>query len=197
MRTLLVTTILLSGLLLGSARALAADGVVEGLLPPEQRGQIEVVYVEHAGGDFKPATAVMDQRNLAYVPHVLPVLSGTTVRFQSHDRELHNVFARGPDHRVLFNLAVLPHMQMEETFKTLGVTTLTCNVHKTMLAYVLVLQNPYFAVPDAGGRWRIRLPAGRYVIRSWGEQLDDGALARGFPVEVAAGGDSRVTFPSP
>ncbi len=184
------------GLALVGARALAAANVA-GQIPPDQRGQIDLVYVEHVEGSFKPAgPAIMNQRNLAYVPHLLPVLRGTPVRFRSDDQVLHNVFARGPDQRVLFNLAVLPHMQLEKTLDALGATELTCSVHRAMLAFVFVLQNPYWAVPDEHGRWEIRgLPAGHYAVRVWGEALDDGARAKRYPIDVAAEGSQTLALP--
>ena len=43
-----------------------------------------VVYIDEVpGGKFSPPgePAVMDQRNLRFIPHVLPILVGTTVYF--------------------------------------------------------------------------------------------------------------------
>jgi hypothetical protein len=41
-----------------------------------------------------------------------------------------------------------------------------------MSAVVLVLDNPYFAVPDAEGRYSIpRLPPGDYTIIAWHERI--------------------------
>jgi plastocyanin len=35
---------------------------------------------------------VMDQRNLEFLPHVLPILVGSTVQFPNNDKVDHNVF---------------------------------------------------------------------------------------------------------
>ena len=40
------------------------------------------------------APARMDQKNLRFVPHVLPIVRGTSVRFYNSDFEPHNVYSR-------------------------------------------------------------------------------------------------------
>ncbi|MEE9449005.1 MAG: hypothetical protein V3V72_03055, partial [Ignavibacteriaceae bacterium] len=55
-----------------------------------------VVFLEKVDGKFplpkeKP---VMDQNNMVFVPHVLPLVVGTTVQFPNSDNVRHNVFSR-------------------------------------------------------------------------------------------------------
>jgi plastocyanin len=170
-----------------------SGSVVQGSLSPDVLEKVQLVYVEHVDGTFAPKTAVMGQKGNTYRPHVLPVLVGSTVEFQSQDPELHNVFARGADHHVMFNQAVLPHMKMSQIFAKPGVVKLTCNVHKTMLAFVPVLQNPYWAQPGKDGSWKIEgLPPGQYQVRIWGEELDDSLLGKSFPVEVTGPTQSQT-----
>ena len=55
-----------------------------------------VVYVAAIPGKTFPAPkehAKIDQLNLVFSPHVLPVLVGTTVDFLNSDAVLHNVFS--------------------------------------------------------------------------------------------------------
>ena len=187
--------ILLGIVLVVSSGAAQADpgSVVQGSLGADFASKVQLVFVEHVDGTFVPKPAVMNQQSNTYRPHVLPVLVGTTVAFKSGDPELHNVFARGADHHVMFNQAVLPHMQMTQTFSKPGVVKLTCNVHKGMLAFVPVLQNPYWATPGKGGSWRIEgLPPGQYQVRIWGEELDDALLAKSFPIDVTDPGQTQT-----
>jgi plastocyanin len=178
---------------LASSLALADGSVVQGSLGSDVSDKVQLVYVEHVDGTFAPKTAIMNQHGNTYRPHVLPVLLGSTVEFHSQDPELHNVFARGADHHVMFNQAVLPHMQMKQVFAKPGVVKLTCNVHKTMLAFVPVLQNPYWAEPGKDGSWKIEgLPPGQYQVRIWGEELDDALLAKSFPVSVTGPAQSQT-----
>ncbi len=46
-----------------------------------------IVYIEKMDGKFAPpeAHAIVDQQNLVYIPHVLPLLAGTTVDFPNSD----------------------------------------------------------------------------------------------------------------
>ena len=174
-----------------SLPALAAPAGIEGSIDDASiRRKVDLVYVETVAGS-PPSTgkAVIDQKGNTYLPHVLPVVVGTTVTFHSFDPELHNVFARGSK-RVLFNQAVLPQMHFDQTFKELGVVQLTCNIHKEMRAYVVVLQNPYFAIPDnKTGKFTLPagLPAGTYTARIWGEKLSDEEKAKTFQITVGGG----------
>jgi plastocyanin len=130
-----------------------------------------VVYIDKAPGEFPPPKqhAVMDQKNLTFVPHVMPVVVGTTVDFLNSDQVLHNVFT--PDKCAgKFNLGTWPKGEIRSfTFDTLGCSPVVlCNVHPEMEGFIVVLQNPHFAVTDKSGLYAIpNVPEGRYVIKVW------------------------------
>ena len=91
----------------------------------------------------------MDQKNLAFVPHVLPVVVGTTVDFLNSDQVLHNVFT--PDKCAgKFNLGTWPKGETRSVkFDQTGCSpVMLCNVHPEMEGFVVVLQNPYAGVTD-------------------------------------------------
>ena len=140
--------VLLACLALGATAAGAAT--LSGTL--EDRGlrkKTQLVYIEKVPGKWPPASApvVMNQHNNTYLPHLLPVLAGTTVIFTSLDPELHNVFARGGK-KTLFNQAVLTNQKFQKVFAEAGlVVHLSCNIHKEMSADIVVLQNPFWVVP--------------------------------------------------
>src|SRR5262245_52009555 len=54
-----------------------------------------VVYIQQVPGTFRAPTAPveMDERNFRYIPHVLPVMVGSTVKFLNSDPTPHNVFS--------------------------------------------------------------------------------------------------------
>ena len=55
-----------------------------------------VVYLTKApatGVDVSKAKFVMDQQNLTFIPHVLPIPVGSTVLFPNNDKVDHNVFS--------------------------------------------------------------------------------------------------------
>jgi len=82
---------------------------------------------------------------MTFIPHVLPILKGTTVDFLNSDEVRHNIYS--PDD-VADNVNLGTWFKGEArsfTFDKLGVATMKCNVHSDMLAYIIVLQNPYYA----------------------------------------------------
>jgi plastocyanin len=134
-----------------------------------------VVYVDAVPGKtFAPPKehAKVDQLNLTFIPHVLPVLVGTTVDFQNSDAVLHNVFS--PDACAeKFNLGTWPKGQSRSfTFKKDCVATLLCKVHPEMEAYVVAVPTPYFNVTKADGTYRISdVPDGSYTLKVWHPKL--------------------------
>jgi len=134
-----------------------------------------VVYVDAVPGKtFAPPKehAKVDQLNLTFIPHVLPVLVGTTVDFQNSDAVLHNVFS--PDLCAeKFNLGTWPKGQSRSfTFKKDCVATLLCKVHPEMEAYVVAVPTPYFNVTKADGTYRISdVPDGSYTLKVWHPKL--------------------------
>ena len=130
-----------------------------------------VVYVDAIAGKTFPAPtthAKVDQKNLVFLPHVLPVLQGTTVDFVNDDAVLHNVFS--PDKCCEnFNLGSWPKGQSRSyAFKSLCRATMLCHVHPEMEAFVAVLPTPWFAVTDKLGAYSIKdVPDGAYTIKVW------------------------------
>ena len=94
----LVTVCILAATIAASARA-AGEGktgsikgevTVSGVRSPENL----VVYIDNVPGEYPPPAepAEVDQKKLVFIPHVLPVVKGTTVVFKNGDPLLHNVF---------------------------------------------------------------------------------------------------------
>ncbi len=150
-----------------------------------------VVYIEKiTGKTFTPPKEPleMDQKDMTFIPHVLPILVGTTVKFLNSDPVLHNIFS--PDAVAdKMNLGSWPKGQTREfTFKKPGVAALLCNVHPEMSAYVVVVETPYFAVSAKDGSYTIKnVPPGKYTLKIWHEKL------KGKPVEVTVPETGSVT----
>ena len=147
-----------------------------------------LVYLSRApaaSGEMSKAKIVMDQRNLEFVPHVLPVLVGSTVDFPNNDKVDHNVFSMSRTKK--FNLGSYTAGESKSVvFDKPGIVELRCDVHAEMAAYILVMKNPYFAVTDKQGHFEIPdsstlkqigltgvkdLAPGKYLIKSWHEKL--------------------------
>ncbi len=172
----------------------ANKGTIQGKVDsPWVKRRPAVVYLRDVPGKFSPPkeNPVMDQRGLRFIPHVLPVLVGSTVDFPNHDKVRHNVLS--PSYSAQqFNLGMYPAGQSKQvTCKRVGVVPVLCNVHTEMSAFILVLPNPYFAVTDKQGNFTIKdIPAGTYTLTFWHEKLR--STARKVPVK--AGNTIRETF---
>lgn len=138
------------------------------------------VYVDLSKTGF-----VMDQQNLTFLPHILPVPVGATVNFPNNDKVDHNVFSLS--RTKTFNLGgYKPGESKVVSFEKPGIVEVRCDVHAEMAAYIMVMKNPYFAVTNAAGRFEIPdtkylkplgitgltdIPAGKYMIKTWHEKL--------------------------
>jgi len=157
---------------------------VKGLRTPENI----LVYLTKAppgAADLSKIKFVMDQRNLEFVPHVLPILVGATVDFPNNDKVNHNVFSMSRTKK--FNLGSYPAGESKSVvFDKPGIVELRCDVHAEMAAYILVMKNPYFAVTDKQGHFEIPdssileqtglsglkdLASGKYFVKTWHEKL--------------------------
>jgi plastocyanin len=131
-----------------------------------------VVSLEAPGLAVHPPSApvLMDQKGFQFVPHVLPVARGTTVRFLNGDPEPHNVYS--PEGR--YDLGTWRRGETRDyTFEAPGVYTQRCRVHPEMIAYVVVLETPYFALRDSQGLFEIHdIVPGKYKLVVWSHKLD-------------------------
>lgn len=159
--------------------AKTAKGTIAGkVLFGEKPVRDAVVYIEKVSDSLlaqpydKPV--ILDQKGLAFVPHVLPVVSGQEVVFRNSDKALHNVHAY-QGKKSLFNVAVPAmqpsHSSFTQKFSEPGIYRIRCDIHAEMLSYVVVLENRLFAVSDKEGAFRIGgIPPGTYTLKAWHEK---------------------------
>jgi plastocyanin len=114
-----------------------------------------------------PAPAEMRMQNKTFVPRVLPITAGTEVKFPNLDPILHNAFSTSTNNS--FDLGFYGGGEAHTyTFTDPGLVRVYCNVHHSMVAYVLVLNTPHFAGVGAGGEFTLRdLPAGAGDLYVW------------------------------
>jgi plastocyanin len=164
----------------------ASAGELAGRVMARGRGvRNAVVFVDGVKAGTAPRQPlVVDQRRRTFVPHVTAVMLGTTVLFPNHDTVFHNVFSYREGKR--FDLGLYPVGSTHRVhFDRPGLVKIYCNIHSTMSAFIWVLENPYFALTDDTGAYRIAgIPAGSYTVRVWHEKLGE----RSEKVRVAASG---------
>jgi plastocyanin len=169
----------------------AAHGT-DGLPAPLQS---VVVFVEGltsppSGWTLPAEPIAMRQDHDRFVPHVLPVLAGSTVTFPNHDNYFHNVFSVVAGDR--FDLGRYGQGDTrEQVFAEPAVVVVRCEIHPGMKAYILVRDNPHFAVPDANGRFRLDgVPAGGRSVTAWHPTRGQQSLT----AVVAPGPEATVDF---
>lgn len=114
-----------------------------------------------------PKDAVIDQVNRQFVPFLTVVQTGTAIHFPNHDNIRHQVYSFSPPKTFLLKLYSGTPAQ-PVIFDKPGAVSLGCYIHDQMLAYVYVVDTPYFAVSGRDGRAVIEnLPAGRYTVKVW------------------------------
>jgi plastocyanin len=177
--------LLLAALLGAAPTALAADGTITGKVDVTPAKYLEetVVYLKGVKAPAKaPETKAMDQKSMTFVPHVLVVTQGDSVKFLNHDTVVHNVYS--PDSEG-YNLGSFKQNEDRSyTFKQEGAYTQLCSMHPEMLAYVFVAPSPYAAAVDKKASFTIaHVPPGTYQLAVWNSHLK----APDKPVTVAAG----------
>jgi plastocyanin len=111
-------------------------------------------------------TAIIDQVNKTFVPRVSVVRTGTAVTFPNSDHIRHQVYSFSNAKKFTLKLyAGSPHTAV--VFDQAGLVILGCNIHDSMVAYVGVVDSPYFAKLTDSGTTTLNLPAGRYRLRAW------------------------------
>lgn len=120
-----------------------------------------------------------------FKPGALAVPYGSTVRFVNQDDVRHNVFSvtRG----AAFNLGYqVPGQIVSHRFAKPGLVLISCNVHRSMAAEVLVVPTPYVAKVGADGRFVMRgLPAGPGKLYAWNPRAAQTAQAVRLPASAA------------
>ncbi len=164
---------------------------------PERHSENTIVYLEHVHGhSYQPVIKkhsiktghiaftkekglpaeppIVDQWNVEFIPHILPILKGSTVDFPNTDNVRHNVYSPEPipgTHRMLslgtYDPDVIKIIRLDKP----GEIELRCNVHKEMSAFIVVLNNPYFTLTDKTGEFAIdNVPPGKYTLKTWHEK---------------------------
>ena len=134
-----------------------------------------VVYIEGPvpGAPAPVKIEKIRQKDAMFVPHVLPVMVGTIVEWPNEDDIFHNVFSKSdanPFDLDLYKKGDPP--KRSPPFTKPGEVDVFCSIHSRMSCIILVLENPYFALTDARGRYTItNVPPGHYTLVAWQERM--------------------------
>lgn len=129
-----------------------------------------IVYFVPEGGarpSSPPVEAEIVMRDRRFSPHAVAVPLGSRVRFPNADPIRHNVFSVSPSGR--FDLGLYGTGKGKaQRFDQPGLVRVFCNVHRSMSAFVLVLDTPFHTAPEADGRFTLSgLPEGPGTLHVW------------------------------
>ena len=164
-------------------------------IEPYRLSEVSVVYVETV-----PAAAPYPLRYGE--PEAQPVPDGLQAaraagprrhdrRFPNNDNLFHNVFSYSQPGE--FDLGRYPKGKMKSvTFDEPGTVSVYCDIHSYMFATILVLDNPFHALPADDGTYSIAgVPPGAYDLTFWYGRKK----VTTKNVTVAAGTTTTVNFP--
>jgi plastocyanin len=166
--SLLGPILLLTGL---AGSASAADYTVQ--LRDRDGKPVSNVIVYVASAAAKPVGVIseVDQINKEFVPYVSVVPVGSRVRFPNKDNVRHHVYSFSDAKK--FELKLYSGVPAEPVlFDRPGVVALGCNIHDWMLAYVLVVDTPWFARSNDQGLAELQLPPGPHSLQIWHPDLE-------------------------
>lgn len=168
---------------------IVSKGGVLATNPPAAVVYLEGPFARRAAGPVRQ----MNQKDLAFVPGLLAVQTGTRVEFPNLDDTYHNIFSYSPAKR--FDLGRYRPEERpipSQVFDVAGAVTLRCDIHEHMRGLVLVVDTPHFAITTADGSYRLGgLPAGSYRLKAW---LNTKTTLE-KSVELKNGATLRVDFP--
>ena len=136
----------------------------------------------------------IDQKGCWFIPRVMGIQTGQTFQVINSDPVTHNIHPRphfnrewnqsqGPGEPALERRFMFPEVMVR----------IKCNIHAWMHAWVGVVDNPYFAVTGADGKFDIQnLPPGNYTLEAWQEDL--GTQQQQVTVAPQGKGTTQFTF---
>lgn len=160
----------LAAALLGVLAAQAIGGTVTVNVTTGSGTPVQDAVIVFDPLDATPAAsrdaAVIDQINKRFVPRVSVVRTGTSITFPNSDHIRHQVYSFSPAKTFTLKLyAGSPKTPV--IFDQPGMVVLGCNIHDNMVAFIGVVDSPYFANTTDSGTATLNLPAGRYRLRAW------------------------------
>lgn len=107
------------------------------------------------------------QKNKTFIPLVTVIQAGSNIVFPNQDSVRHHVYSFSS--AKTFELKLYSGVPSSPvTFDKAGTVVLGCNIHDQMLAFVYVVDTPYFAKTDVNGKVKLDdIPNGEYLLKVW------------------------------
>lgn len=138
-----------------------------------------------AASPMRLRAAEIEQKNRKFMPLMTVVQTGSEIAFPNNDTVRHHVYSFSPAKP--FELKLYSGTPGSPVlFDKPGIVVIGCNIHDRMVAYIQVVNTPYFGKTGETGKVRINdLPPGKYRVKVWHPQLLSGGTLPESDVTVA------------
>ena len=139
---------------------------------------------------------VLDQVGCVYTPRVVGVMVGQTLQIRNSDTTLHNVIGNLKANKGFNEGMSVKDGTIEKVFQNPEFKAdFRCFMHPWMVAYVHVMEHPYYAVTGVDGAFTLKgLPPGEYEIAAMHESSRFEVSPARATVKVAAGETAKIEF---
>jgi len=155
-----------------------------------------VVYLEPKDktAPMIKSQAAIAQKNKTFVPLVTAIQAGSSITFPNQDSVRHHVYSFSP--AKTFELKLYSGVPSTPVvFDKAGTVVLGCNIHDQMLAFVYVVDTPYFAKTDASGKVKMSdIPNGDYLLKVWHYALRKENLTVDKPLSTKESGTIKMAI---
>ena len=164
-----------------------------------------VVYLDKikSGKAWKKPSGgyLIDQKKCRFHPHLQVIKKGAKVTVLNSDTVTHNIhtYSLIPTRRrtlkkTLFNVRQTTRGHRFTTKvkprRGRGVK-INCDIHNFMLAWMFVLDHPYYAIVGEDGSFTIKdIPQGNYSLKAWHPTLG----TKKSKVKLSSGGKAKILF---
>lgn len=195
-RKLLSISLVLAGMVAGPSLAFATSLTVDVTDAHGTPLADAVIFAEPLGGQALPKAlhaAEIEQRKRKFNPLVTVVQVGTEINFPNNDTVKHHVYSFSQ--AKVFDLPLYSGKPATpQLFDKPGTVVLGCNIHDQMLAYVEVVNTPYFGKTDATGKVKLEgIAPGKYALKAWHYNLPISAQVVEQPITLI-GSDGVASF---
>jgi len=125
-----------------------------------------------------------DNKNCRFEPHILPVRTSQTLELHNSDAVSHNSSIEQANPLLGKDAKFDYHFEKQKNEPV----PVTCSIHTWMKGYVVARDNPYVAISDEEGRFKIeKLPPGTHEFVVWHEASKGKLSATSEKVELKRG----------
>jgi len=128
-----------------------------------------VIYISKGdvvGKNYAPPTTpvLLDQHDCHYVPHALVLMVNQELQVKNSDMTLHNIHALTANNDPYNQAQPVPVTMTHKFTKEEILLPMKCDVHGWMRSYIAVLSHPFGTVSGEGGKYELKVPAGKFEI---------------------------------